>query len=157
MLKVIDRFTTLDGSWEPNNKPFSITPIATKYAGQIPGAGAAHHIFVRAPKGSLVVEFNTEDGLNPSGPLSPDASGWVNFPIFQAYNPDKGEAGPWHVWIDGERVTKPSEGMGLPYGWHVSTFLVVEDAEPDVQVPPEGSAARFTLYRNGALVYDSEA
>jgi hypothetical protein len=39
----------------------------------------------------------------------------------------------------------------------VSTFLVVEDAEPDVQVPPEGSAARFTLYRNGALVYDSEA
>jgi hypothetical protein len=159
MLKVIDRFTTLDGSWEPNNKPFSITPTAAAKYSSIPGKGAAHHIFVRVPQDAGVVEFNTEDGKNPSGPLVPDSSRWVNFPMFgsSAFNPVRDNGGPWHVWIDGERVTKSGEGMGLPYGWHVSTFLVVEDAEPDVQVPPEGSAARFTLYRNGALVYDSEA
>jgi hypothetical protein len=154
MLKVIDRFTTRDGSWEPNGLPFSITKVATKYAGQIPGAGAAHHIFVHPPKDAGVVEFDTEDGMNNTRYAAPFAGGWVSFPMFQAYNPDNGERGAWLVRVDGEKV---ADGLGLPYGWHVSTFLVVEDAEPDVQVPPEGSAARFTLYRNGALVYDSEA
>jgi hypothetical protein len=157
MLKVIDRFTTRDGSWEPSDKPFSITPVAAAKYANIPGRGAAHHIFVHVPQGAGVVEFNTADRKNRNEIFVWGESKWVNFPIWQGYNPDKGEVGAWGVWIDGEKV---ADGLGLPYGWHVSTFLVVEDKEPQVEIPPgpsvPGQKERWTLYRNGALVFDSE-
>jgi hypothetical protein len=153
MLKVTDRFTTRDGSWEPNNLPFSITPIAAeKYKG-IQGAGAAHHIFVRAPSDAELIEFNTLDGSNDTHYVVHDST-WASHPIFQAYNPDRGEEGAWHVWIDGERVTE--EGIGLPYGWHVSTFLVVEDVEPSVKPVEPGTADKYQLFKNGVLVWESE-
>jgi hypothetical protein len=152
MLRVVDRFTTRDGSWEPNNLPFSITQVAAeKYKG-IPGAGAAHHIFVKLPKDAQVVEFNTLDGRNGITGHVRDGM-WVSHPIFQGYNPDKGEEGAWHVWVDGERVTQ--EGIGLPYGWHVSTFLVVEDVAPQVEPVEPGAADKYQLYRNGTLVWES--
>jgi hypothetical protein len=153
LLKVVDRFTTRDGSWEPNNLPFSITPIAAeKYKG-IPGAGAAHHIFVKVPVEAGIVEFNTLDRKNKNEVFVPGIrERWATFPIFQAYDPVTSE-GAWHVWIDGERVTE--EGIGLPYGWHVSTFLVVEDVEVKVPDLPTDKD-RWTLYRNGVLVFDSE-
>jgi hypothetical protein len=153
MLKVVDRFTTRDGSWEPNNLPFSITQVAAeKYKG-IQGAGAAHHIFVLPKVDSAVVEFNTLDGKNKTEHFTDKNTIWVHHPIFEPYNPDKGEEGAWHVWVDGERVTQ--EGIGLPYGWHVSTFLVVEDVAPQVEPVEPGAADKYQLYRNGTLVWES--
>lgn len=153
MLKVTDRFTTRDGEWFVSGKPNGITKEELeKYGGEdIPGKGAAHHIFVRVPADAFVVEFNTADGKNPAiyhkpGPLAGVA--WINHPIFQGYNPDAGEVGPWLVRIDGEKV---AEGIGLPYGWHVSTFLVVEEA--NVIVPQQPTAGDSYLVINGITVW----
>lgn len=152
MLKVVDRWTTRDGKWEPNNLPFSITPIAAAKYGSVPGKGAAHAIFVHPPQDAHVVEFNTEDGKNKSEVYAPFPGGWVSFPIFRGYNPEV-EKGAWLVRIDGQKV---AEGIGLPYGLHVSTFLVVENVA-SVSEPPVPGLDRWTLYRNGVLVFDSEA
>lgn len=160
MLKIIDRFTTRDGSWEPNDKAFSITPIAAAKYANVPGKGAAHHVFVHVPQGTGVVEFNTLNRKNKKEYYS-FQDGWVNHPIWEAYVPERDGQGAWHVWVDGERITRDGEGIGLPYGWHVSTFLVVDDSAPDVVIPPgpsvPGQKERWTLYRNGVLVFDSEA
>ncbi len=155
MLKVVDRFTTRDGHWEPDGKPFSITQIAAEKYSNIPGRGAAHHIFVRVPKGLHSLEFNTENGMNQwTTNLMLDEPTWYNYPIFQGYNPDKGESGAWLVRIDGEKV---AEGIGLPYGWHVSTFLVVEDvASPVVDVPGTPAQKSIRLIVDGKVVYESE-
>jgi hypothetical protein len=151
MLKVVDRFTTRDGSWEPNNLPFSITQVAAeKYKG-IEGGGAAHHIFVKPPKDAYIVEFNTPDGKNRTQVVV-DGDEWISFPIFQGYNPDRGEQGAWLVRVDGEKV---AEGIGLPHNWHVSTFLVVEDVAPQVEPVEPGAADKYQLYRNGTLVWES--
>jgi hypothetical protein len=142
-LKVVDRFTTHNGSWEPDNTPFSVTQIAAaKYAGY-PAKGAANHIHVKAAPGTFV-EFNTSDGKNPVE-LMVGPSGWVNLGMTHdaSYNPDTGAVGPWGVWIGGQQI---ANGIGLPYGWHVATFLVVGDAgetdptEPPVEPPPSMTA-----------------
>jgi hypothetical protein len=158
MLKVVDQFTTRDGEWYPSNKPYSITKeAAEKYAHL--ATGAAHHIFVVPPMGSKTVEFNTLDGRNP---IKMDAAGQdgnpyrlVGTPIFQAYDPVKGD-GMWHVWVDGQRVTKDGEGIGLPHGWHVSTFLVVEDVPVPSEPPTIPGRDRVQVYINGVLRFDSE-
>lgn len=133
MLKVVDSFTTRDGEWYPSGKQYSITQeYAAKYGSA--QTGAAHHVWVHVPKGTGVVEFNTADMQNPAK-AEINANGWANFPLFDnaTYYPDKGERGPWILWVDGERVM---DGLGLPNGWHVSTFLVIEDVAPVVVSPP---------------------
>jgi hypothetical protein len=138
LLKVTDRWTTQYGSWDVDpSKPYGIDKAhRDKYlAGRdIPGAGADHHIFVRVPEGAGVIEFATADGRHKERVGSYGNEFWVSFPIFRdsAYNPKNGEVGPWLVRIDGEKV---AEGIGLPGGEHVSTFLVVEDV---AVVVPDG-------------------
>lgn len=155
MLKVVDRFTTQDGEWFVSDKPYSITKEALeKYGGEnIHGEGAAHHIFVRlsakVSQSAEAIEFNTEDGRNKNEfPVYSGAHLWVCFPIFQAYDPNI-EQGAWLVRIDGEKV---AEGIGLPHGWHVSTFLVVEDV-PVVVVPEPPTAGDSYLVINGVTVW----
>jgi hypothetical protein len=148
MLRVTDKFHTQDGEWFVSGKPYSITKEAIeKYGGEdIEGEGAAHHIFVRVPLTASVLEFNTEDGKNPNIYYTPAT--WTNFAIFQAYDPNI-EQGAWLVRIDGEKV---AEGIGLPHGWHVSTFLVVEEAG-DVVLPEQPSAGDSYLVLNGVTVW----
>lgn len=164
MLKVVYRFTTQDGSWNPNDgKVYTITKEAfDRYAIEgIPGAGGSTHIFVKVPERTEIVEFNTSDGKNPKSIYTNGKAQWVNFPMFHtsAYNPDRDEVGPWEVRIDGELV---AQGLGLPFGWHVSTFLVVEEAgsvaplptPPSVGTPPtQAIPDKIELYINGLLAW----
>jgi hypothetical protein len=151
---VIDRWTTQHGSWDVDiTHPYGIDlKHSVRYSGEdIPGKGASTHIFVKALPGS-VVTFMTSDGANKQSMLVPPTS-WVNFPMFHssAYNPDKGEVGPWQVWVDGVMV---AEGIGLPHSQHVSTFLVVaENSAPPV--PPVQGEDKYLLYKNGVLVWES--
>lgn len=132
MLKVIDRFTTKNGSWEPNSEPFSITAIAAAKYGDYPGKGGANHIHVKAPIG-LDVQFDTEDRKNYVFYKVPE-SGWINHPMAHSssYVPARGERGPWIVWVNGTEVAR---GIGLPDGLHVATFLIVKDVEGDNGAP----------------------
>jgi hypothetical protein len=152
MLKVVDRFTTRDGSWEPSNLPFSITQIAAeKYKG-IPGAGGAAHIFVKAPVGS-VVDFYTTDGKLSNLKIV-DASGWCNFNLWASSAFWGKDNGPWAVSVNGTEVAR---GLGLPEGLHVSTFLVVEDVGPGVKPVEPGTADKYQLFKNGVEFFAWES
>ncbi len=136
VMQVIDRWTTQHGSWDvnPANKYGIDKQHADKYfqGSAIPGAGADHHIFVCAFAGN-VVTFKTSDNTQHKDEYLP-LSGWVNFPIFEGYKASEGERGPWQVWVEGEMV---ADGIGLPDGEHVSTFLVMGKGDkPDVPQPP---------------------
>lgn len=155
MLKVVDRFTTRDGSWEPSSKRFSITPQQAAKYGSI-ATGAAHHIFVYVPPGAGVVEFETNDPVSPQHvKYTPDAQWSVDHALYgsSAYNPDNNEVGPWVVRVDGEKV---AEGIGLPFGWHVSTFLIVEEVSAVTPPPPTppGNKSSIKLYLDGELVFE---
>lgn len=133
-MRLVDSFTTRDGSWEPNGQPYSIPPIAvTRYGNDdIPGKGSANHIMVRTTPGAEVY-VNTTDGLNPVVYIA-DASGWVNHPMAHssAYVPARGEQGPWLVWVNGMEIAR---GVGLPDGLHVATWLITAESEPP-SLPP---------------------
>lgn len=146
-MKVIERFTTKNGSWEPTGEQFSITPAAAAKYAAYPAKGAANHIHVKAAPGT-VVTFNTSDGKNPVE-LMVGPSGWVNLGMTHdaSYNPDTGAVGPWGVWIGGEQI---ASGIGLPYGWHVATFLVLGegDSVPEplpTEPPAQPSSVRAHL------------
>lgn len=154
-MTVIDKWTTQEGSWDVDDShPYGIDlEHQVKYGNEdIPGKGGSTHIFVKAPAKS--VTFRTADGLNDTE-VWQSSSGWTNFPMFHssAYNPDKGERGPWEVWVDGTKVV---DGIGLPFGWHVSTFLVVGESGTSTgpTVPPSSSDV-YQLFKNGVLVWRS--
>jgi hypothetical protein len=154
-LKVTDRWTTQNGSWDVNPaKPFGIDQAhRDKYeAGKnIPGAGADHHIMVYAPF-AHIVEFSSDSDVWYPGAVK---DGWWNFPIFKDafYDPDKNEVGTWHVRIEYEKLA--TEGIGLPKGEHVSTFLVVEDvdsgSQPDTPSTPPSTVSHIQVLVNGVV------
>lgn len=149
MLKVVDSWTTQHGSWDvkASNRWGIDQAHRDKYlAGRdIPGAGGDHHIFVNVSPGTQV-EFDNEYNA-PTEALTVPSSGWVNFPMSKdaSYDPDKGEHGPWQIWINGVGL---ASGIGLPKYEHVSWFYVIEDVaqqlptdtgEPPTSTPTEDS------------------
>lgn len=145
MYKVTDRFTTRDGSWEPTGEPYSITPeMAAKYGDNFPEKGAATHLFAKIVGGPIGhaaftkgIRFFTRDEAINAYPEA-EASGWAHEPLTNssAYNPDRGETGWWNAQVVGA-PSEVAEGLGLPYGWHVSNFVVFEWQDSDVD-PGEG-------------------
>jgi hypothetical protein len=121
-------FTTINGHWEIEDNVFSLPLWAFAYATPLfLERGAATHILVRVEKadGSPLVETvifrngNLTNALNTGD----KPSGWQNQPIYNnKYDPDSGEHGAWSVQLPGADFG--IEGVGLPYGWHVSTFIV---------------------------------
>lgn len=134
-MRLVDKFTTRDGSWEPDASPYSITRAQLDNYGHedIPGKGGANHIFVKASPGDTV-RFMTSDGENPNAFLVGD-SRWVNLPLFHSssYAPARGEKGPWEVYVNNDKV---ADGIGLPDGLHVSTFLVIASSTIPSEPPP---------------------
>lgn len=140
MYKVVDMFTTRDGSWTPNGELYSITPeMASKYGADAKELGGATQIFVKLIGGpGSQIRFFTVAGFVETHPAK--ENGWANCSMANpgsGYNPNN-NTGPWSVMAD----TQPSEivsGIGLPFGWHVSTFIVyewVEDGDPDTGEGP---------------------
>lgn len=157
MIKLLDRFTTQDGSWDVDiTKPYGVDLLhLDKYRNQAAQLGGANHIYVHVPDGARTM-FRTADGENQTT-LAPVHEGWVNFPLYHssAYNPDTGAVGPWEVWVNSTRI---AEGIGLPYGWHVSTFLVVgEDGAMDGGPAPTEPPAqdKIQLIVNGKVVWSN--
>ena len=134
-------FTTQDGHWyvEPD-KPFSVPEWAINWYGRpsFMERGGAQHIFVRVEKsdGTPVpadVVFRTDKNsitLNTGD----KPSGWQNLPIYDGYDPNAGEHGGWAVYVDGADLGV--SGIGLPYKWHVSTFIVFRAVDVATPVPP---------------------
>lgn len=157
-IRLIDQFTTRDGSWEPSSLPYSIPPnYSLMYGGgNIPGKGAANHIMVKARPGDRVA-FNTADGTNPALYMA-ESTGWVNHPMMHssAYVPARGESGPWVVWVNGEKI---AEGIGLPDGLHVSTWLITGEGEPVLTEPstPQPNPITQQEYLEWARFYIDKA
>lgn len=126
VLKVIDRFTTRDGRWEVDDRPYGVTKeIFEKYGSvDIPGKGGASHIFVKVLPRSAVV-FYTSDFKNRETKIADD-SGWVNFNLWKSSAFWPPNEGPWMVDVGNVNVAR---GLGLPEGLHVSTFLIVGDVD----------------------------
>lgn len=153
-LKVVDRFTTQHGNWDVNPaKPFGIDQAhRDKYqAGKnIPPAGADHHIIVHAPFANIV-QFSSDGNEWFKGAHK---DGWWDFPIFKEafYDPDKGEKGPWRVEVDFVEI---ANGIGLPKGEHVTTFLIVEDvdsgSQPDTPSTPSSAVSHVQVLVNGVV------
>src|SRR5690606_29705865 len=133
MYRVVDVFTTKDGSWFPDGEPYSVTyEMARKYSNNFPEKGGATHLFARVEGGpSNRVRFFTRDNqhqvVKEIGP-----SGWANIPIEHgsAYNPDRGETGWWNMQVE-DAPSEVAEGFGLPFSWHVSNFVVFRWEEND--------------------------
>lgn len=153
-LKVVDRFTTRDGLWEVDTRPYGLTKEALeKYSSlDIPGKGAASHIFVKTKPGDAV-HFVTDDEQHYQRVFA-DSAGWANFPMWKsaAYWPPN--VGPWRVHVGDVEVAR---GLGLPEGLHVSTFLIVEDVDEGSQTPPPSGkpVSHIQVIVDGQMVFDN--
>jgi hypothetical protein len=144
MYKLVDQWTTRDGRWEVDNREYGLDQEHfNQYGSEASYLGGATHIYAKTLDGpSNTIRFFTRDNQNQEI-KSEEANGWANVALYHssAYKPDKGEIGWWNVEVSGA-PSQTIEGIGLPYSWHVSHFLVFEwdeageDEEPEL--PDEG-------------------
>lgn len=155
-LKVIDRFTTRDGKWEVDDRPFGLTKEAfDKYISwNIPGKGGAAHLFVYAPVSSEI-RFYTSDGKNLEYRYI-TGQGWCDFPMFDSSAFWGKDNGPWSVSVNDVEVAR---GLGLPEGYHVSTFLIVDDvdegSQPTPTPTPGGTVSHIQVIVDDVMVFDN--
>lgn len=144
MYKLVKHFTSRDGRLQPDDRPYGITAEGIAELGDAaPHLGGATHIFVKTVGGpSNEILFSSRDGQYVFK-RAEKAHGWAEFELSHgnaSYIPDRGEIGWWSAQV----ASAPSEiveGIGLPYSWHVSTFLVFawSDAGSELpEVPDEG-------------------
>jgi len=145
--RLIDLFTTHNGSWEPANRVGSVTDWArNKYLRPMGApdyfddAGADHHMFARVldASGRPVVRNSLirywSDGFDRLGDAGyanfvhatpKEKSGWANQPMFNSYSPERGEHGAW-CWCP-EGAADVVVGGGMPNNQHVSYFAVWQE------------------------------
>lgn len=154
-LKVIDQFTVRSGKWEIDPRPYGLTKEAfEKYSSwAIPGGGGDHHIFVHSVAGDFVEFFNS-DGLHDEDTC--DEYGWCNFPMFGGSEYWPPSEGPWIIKVNGVEVAR---GLGLPEGYHVSTFLIVDDVDEGshpTPIPAPGEiVSHIQVIVDGVMVFDN--
>lgn len=154
MYRFREMFTSRDGNLDPNGDPreYGISKeMMDKYGDELTGVGisepkgCATCIYIKLEGGlaEKVFAFTTA-GHTETPALEPDR--WAHITMANpgsGYNPEN-NVGPWSVHAD----KFPSEvvgGIGLPKGWHVTTFVVFEWVEgelppvdPEEPTPPEG-------------------
>jgi hypothetical protein len=165
--RIREVFTTRDGSWEPSSNPGSIDQWAADewHSGaDWKGAGGTNNFFIKvldkdgkplAGKGLYYWQ----------GPMTADPSkltnvnqkitwqtGDENLPVWDYYNPGLGEMGKW----SGTTVGRSDVLMGvdLPYKWHVSTFVVMQETTSEPTTPPTGNLEldiRNLAYNNATV------
>lgn len=155
--RVKDIFTTRDGSWDPSDKPGSVTQWAReRYLRPLSApdyfddAGGDHHLFARvldpngAPLKSQGLVRYWSDGLPKLGDalyngyirMTPkERSGWANLVNFNHFSPERNEQGPW-CWSP-EGAADVVVGGGMPNNLHVS-FFVVWQAERRQSIGDDG-------------------
>ncbi len=151
--RLVDFFTTHNGSWEPANRFGAVSEWARdKYLRPLGApdyfddAGADHHMFARVldREGRPIVQHDLirywSDGFEKLGDPNysgfihatpKDKSGWANQPMFNSFNPDRGEHGPW-CWCP-EGAADVIVGGGMPNNQHISFFAVWQEQarQPD--------------------------
>lgn len=174
-----DVFTTIDGSWEPDGRLFSV-PVWARASYLRPlgaldyfdEAGATPNLFARIEdeKGkplALDVLFKSSGGLlvrvNTFRPGK--RSGWCELFMepSSSFNPERGVAGPWSIVpenVNAETIV----GCGRPFGWHVSTFVVwqlvsapVDPEKPPVDPPGEIQVIKLRIERPTRLEVEALA
>lgn len=153
-LKVIDRFTTRDGKWEIDNRPYGMTKEALDKYGlvDIPGKGGAAHIFVKTTP-FTEVNFYTDDPSTPQNEFRmTDANGWANFPMWKSSGYWPPNVGPWYVRINGVVV---AEGLGMPEGLHVSTFLIVGEVDEGSHTGADKPVSHIQVIVDDVMVFDN--
>jgi len=147
-----DVFTTMNGSWEPNDQPGSIPQWArdSYLSSDFADAGADHNLFAAVlDKGGNLIKGREvrfwSDGFAQLGEPSYDGfiiektrdpSGWVGVVIFSSssFVPERGESGPW-CWTPAGRA-EVMTGGGLPANHHLSTFVVWQELVSDDPTDP---------------------
>ena len=147
--RVVDLFTTHNGSWEPGDALGAVPQWArAKYLRPLGAtdyfddAGGDHHIFAKVLDldGKPILRDNLirlwSDGFDKLGDpayrgyvtMTPKRiSGWANQPLFNSFSPERGERGAW-CWCP-EGASDVVAGGGLPNNQHIS-FFAVWQAEP---------------------------
>jgi hypothetical protein len=138
MYKVTKRFNSRDGKLEIDNREYGITQEGLDEIGDAkPHLGGATHIFVKTVGGpSNRVRYSTRDNAI-SEVVEEKNSGWAEYTLRHSsgYVPERGETGWWNVRVE-DAPSEVAEGLGLPYSWHVSTYIVFEwDADETGELP----------------------
>jgi hypothetical protein len=156
--RLVDLWTTRDGSWDPNLDVPGRLPAWARDTYLRPfgapdyfdDAGGDHHLFARVldvdgnPIASPDLVMLWSDGLHQLGDpgyrgyvhITPKShSGWANQDIYARYDHTRGERGPW-CWCPAGAADVVTGG-GLPgMGWHVSTFAVWRAERRQAVAPP---------------------
>jgi len=158
-------FTTRDGSWEPSDKPGSIDQWAVNewHSGRDwSGSGGTQNFFIKvldksgkplAGKG-LFFWQKGKSAAQATDTKTTGPDGCENLPVWNFYDPSKGETGGWSGTTVGRADVLT--GVDLPGDWHVSTFAVLQETDA-VIVPPvdPGDEAAFRAeVRAQAEVHD---
>lgn len=158
MYRFREMFTSRDGNLDPNGDPreYGITKeMMDKYGAELTGVGVSEPkgcavcIYIKLEGGPATKAFAfTTAGHTENPPLEADR--WAHITMHgsgSSYDPAN-NVGPWSVHAH-EYPSEVVGGIGLPHGWHITTFVVfewVEDGDPDegtgegpeVPEPPEG-------------------
>jgi hypothetical protein len=156
--RLIDLWTTRDGSWDPNLDTPGRLPAWARDTYLRPSgapdyfddAGGDHHLFARVldlegrPISTPDLVLLWSDGLQQLGNpnyqgfvrITPKSrSGWANQDVYARYDHTRGERGPWS-WCPAGAADVVTGG-GLPgMGWHVSTFAVWRAERRQAVTPP---------------------
>jgi len=151
--RVKDIFTTLNGSWEPSGRSFSIPQWARDAylrpwgaPDYFDDAGADHHMLggiydestQRMKNGAVIHYFtHTDNGNHVDTPVK-EKSGWANVTMFNKFSPGNGERGAWSWYPKSDIPADKVVGGGMPDGWHVSIFAtwVLSDGTDTPPVEP---------------------
>lgn len=136
--RVVDLFTTRDGSWDPSDKPGSVPQWARNtylkpmsHPQYNDDGGADRHLFgaVEAENGSLTpffpIEFWTHADNSNRSIQHGKKHGWANMVMYVSSNfvPERNERGPW-AWKPASVKADIVIGGGLPAKQHVSWWAV---------------------------------
>jgi len=145
-------FTTHNGSFE-YDKPGTVFHVSKENRDRILlswgnthvylGAGADNHIHVGLvdSNGNIIRPLDKDvrvkiwwDGhpeKDGTWKILNHKNGFENFPMGdKKYNPSNGEHGIYKIVLvnsEGQHISEEVHGMGLPFGWHVSPFLLFQE------------------------------
>jgi hypothetical protein len=143
--RIKEVFTTRDGSWEPSTALGSIDQWAVDewwQGAKWKGAGGTNNFFIMVldKAGKPLVGkglYWWQKGTDPSKATDTKLTwddGTENLPVWNYYDPSKGETGSW----SGATVGRSDvlAGVDLPYKNHVSTFVVFQETDAEPVMPP---------------------
>lgn len=141
--KLTERFTSRDGKMEVDPRLYGMTQHGLDVVGNKKSQlGGATQIFSRIDGGAAKnIYYFPRQGQGFVKEPKPE-SGWCIFDMTHdnaGYNPANGEIGWWNAKVDGAD-SEVAGNIGLPFSWHVSTFLVFAWSDEDANTGGDGDS-----------------